>query len=72
MYVISSDLPKPSKKNLLEKEIKNIVASICNQPAPERNKSPNVSIIRYTDEDDDFSSRFSIKNSVMRCNGRRL
>jgi len=65
-YLIS-DMPKASKKSTIEREIKNIVASICNQP-PE---APNLSIIRYTDEDDDFSNRFSIKNSVIRCNGRR-
>lgn len=46
MYVIS-DVPK-NKKNM-EKEIKNIISSICNGQTPEKS-SPNVSVIKYPDE----------------------
>lgn len=66
MYVIS-DVPK-NKKNM-EKEIKNIISSICSGQTPEK-ASPNVSVIKYPEEEEDYSSRFSIKNSVLRGNNK--
>lgn len=63
---------KAAKTSHIEKEIKNIITSICNGQTPDQS-SPNVSnvsIVKYNDEDEDYSSRFSIKNSVLRGNNR--